>query len=278
MSHFCMWAVTKTDDEEELENIMQPYHEYECTGIQDQYVIHIDETEHAIEKFNENKTDYETATEFLEDWFGCADIYKESDKFNPDEEEDSYAVVSDDDKTIIKYVNYTNPNSKWDWWVTGGRWSDSKDVVIKKKDVNIDAMVNSYKDSITNVYNNVHAIFEKYPGFRLWNEIFNECNDQDKACDIYNAQQGAKEMNKYWLTDTEKRMIKDGNLESYLETKLKEYAPCFGIVTEDDWYESANMGWFGITTNNDTNWYDNFISLWNKIPDDYYIWTVDCHI
>ena len=217
-----------------------------------------------------------TTRSACEDWYSVEYIDNESEQVV--DKASRYAIISDDETKIIKYYEYTNPNAKWDWWVTGGRWSNSKDVVIKKKDVNIDEMVNSYKNSATNRYNNVHAIFEKYPGFRLWNEIFNECNDQERANDIYNAQQGAKEMDEYWLTDTEKRMIKDSSLESYLETKLKEYAPCFGIVTEDDWYESADMGWFGIATNKDTNWYDNFINLWNKIPDDYYIWTVDCHI
>lgn len=42
MSHFVVMAVTKTQQEEELKAALQPFHEYECTGIQDQYVEFVD--------------------------------------------------------------------------------------------------------------------------------------------------------------------------------------------------------------------------------------------
>ena len=39
MSHFSVMVVTKTQEYEELEDALQPFHEYECTGTKDQYVV-----------------------------------------------------------------------------------------------------------------------------------------------------------------------------------------------------------------------------------------------
>jgi hypothetical protein len=47
MSHFVVCVVTKTPGEAELSERLQPFHEYECTGVRDQYVIQVDETDEA---------------------------------------------------------------------------------------------------------------------------------------------------------------------------------------------------------------------------------------
>lgn len=45
MSHFSVLVVTPTGSQEELAAALQPFHEYECTGVRDQYVVEVDETE-----------------------------------------------------------------------------------------------------------------------------------------------------------------------------------------------------------------------------------------
>jgi hypothetical protein len=52
MSHFPVLVVTKTGSQEELENALQPFHEYECTGVNDEYVIFVDETAELLENYN----------------------------------------------------------------------------------------------------------------------------------------------------------------------------------------------------------------------------------
>lgn len=41
MSHFTTYVITKSDQKEELDRLMLPYHEYECTGITD-YCVYVD--------------------------------------------------------------------------------------------------------------------------------------------------------------------------------------------------------------------------------------------
>ena len=46
MSHFTVAVITKNNPtNEELNKVLQPYHEYECTGFKDQYVVPVDETD-----------------------------------------------------------------------------------------------------------------------------------------------------------------------------------------------------------------------------------------
>lgn len=56
MSHFAVMVFTEQyPTKEVLDKALAPWHEYECSGIKDEYVIHVDETENAL-------STYETST------------------------------------------------------------------------------------------------------------------------------------------------------------------------------------------------------------------------
>lgn len=58
MSHFCTIVITPSCPiDGELEDILQPWHEFECTGCDDKYVQNIDETENTLKEFAESTTD-----------------------------------------------------------------------------------------------------------------------------------------------------------------------------------------------------------------------------
>jgi hypothetical protein len=96
MSHFTVLVPAK--DEEELDVVLLPYHEYECTGIEAY-------TEFVPADMDELMADYEEHGDgrdleaFAEDWNGYVK----------------------NDEGVFGHV--TNPNAKWDWWLVGGRWS-----------------------------------------------------------------------------------------------------------------------------------------------------------
>lgn len=53
MSHFSVLVITdRKPSKDELSRIMQPYHEYECTGIKDQYVVWVDCHKEVLETFD----------------------------------------------------------------------------------------------------------------------------------------------------------------------------------------------------------------------------------
>ena len=197
MSHFSVLVIG-----ENVEKQLEPYHEFECTGIDNEYVIDIDETDDYLNRYNSQTTTMlkspdgslyepyddkfyrEPTTDELEqigiggmvmgtatvnekrisysskEW-GDGKGYRPKVKFTPDDWEevkvlynetmsfkeyveedfnDEFFVSSldeldlidthkygwgllDSNGEVVKVVNRTNPNRKWDWYVVGGRWA-----------------------------------------------------------------------------------------------------------------------------------------------------------
>ena len=125
MSHFSLLVITEQQpDEELLGALLQPYHEYECTGDNDQYVQDIDVTEESLEyaKDSHEEGDIEGFVECAASYHGVP-IVKHGEHVDPQSEEYRWGWCQlDAEGNIAQIINRTNPNRKWDWWVVGGRW------------------------------------------------------------------------------------------------------------------------------------------------------------
>jgi len=100
MSHFTVAVITpEQPSDDALAAILQPWHEYECTGVDDQYVIDVDVTDEMRADFEKYGKEGQTFEDFVPYW--------------------SSAEVRGDGRCY----RYTNPNAKWDWWSIGGRWT-----------------------------------------------------------------------------------------------------------------------------------------------------------
>ena len=75
MSHFAILVIG-----EDVEKQLQPYHEYECTGTKDEYVIWVDEHEEYLAEY-EN----ETVTRLVSESGGIFSPY--DDKFHREQTE-----------------------------------------------------------------------------------------------------------------------------------------------------------------------------------------------
>lgn len=123
MSHFSVLVVTpEYPTEAVLEKILLPYHEYECTGIE-QYLQFVPADMDELNKeFAERDDKSETFEQWIDGWSG--------DKQN--------------DQGI--WGRWTNPDKKWDWWTVGGRYSNRLVVgnhpndIAQKSACNWDAM------------------------------------------------------------------------------------------------------------------------------------------
>lgn len=65
MSHFVVGVITETGESQEVERLLAPFHEFECTGIDDEFVQDVDVTEEALRDWKTN------TTEVLRDTAGC---------------------------------------------------------------------------------------------------------------------------------------------------------------------------------------------------------------
>ena len=139
MSHFSV--LVPADSYGELEDLLMPYHEYECTGIEE-YLEWDDRTEdyvhdwavttHNFIELQDGSFVSEYDDRFYIDgksWMPMditmlALTYKDSGKYESFEEFiEEYHGGEPIPGMPGRYGCLTNPNAKWDWWSVGGRWN-----------------------------------------------------------------------------------------------------------------------------------------------------------
>lgn len=255
MSHFTVLVVTDTP--EQVEKVLQPFHEYECTGIEDQYVVDVDKTEEVNEwlakevyygKDRETqKWDYhyneEQAKENLQNYSACPiqkgtfASYFMAAKLNADKEIEDYF---DYEKRGNAWFRRTNPNAKWDWWVVGGRWSG----LLKLKPGSNGAkgdpgLLGSQYDA-----NGADQAFKRNVDFKSRMDVAEE-----KA-----------------------------SREDYIAEERADSVATFAILMDGKWMEKGKMGWWACVSGEDENWTGKFHEILDSIPDDKLLTVVDCHI
>lgn len=130
MSHFTVMVIGENPEEQ-----LAPFHEYECTGRDDEFVIDVDCTNEVnqwlkkelyvgIDK-ESKKLDYQyhykQASEMLESFEKMTnEQYLIKQGLSIDNEIKDWFGYK---KKNNKWFNHTNPNSKWDWYLLGGRWA-----------------------------------------------------------------------------------------------------------------------------------------------------------
>lgn len=224
MSHYTV-AVFHRDDQD-LEDLLAPYSE----NLRVEPYIRYTKQE-AIDYVRKNIVGY-----------GVGD--GKSDEECWDFMAKDYDDKTDGDGNI--YSTY-NPNSKWDWYCVGGRWSgelvNGDEAKIKDIDFSLDK--------------------EKYDeAIEFWNE--NVIGDGNEG--IYK---------KEYYTERYK------TAEKYAEccAGFNTYA----VVTPDGkWHAPGEMWWFGVSTESDDecmDWYDHYKERFIDTADPEWILTiVDCHI
>ena len=124
MSHFSVLVFTKgCPSQEQLSDILMPWHEFECTGHDNQYVQDIDKTDEAREEYESRvpTKDHETFAEWAHGWYGSP-IIKQGETVG---EDCKYGyILTNGDGDVLKIIDRTNPNAKWDWWQIGGRYAN----------------------------------------------------------------------------------------------------------------------------------------------------------
>lgn len=286
MSHFPVLVVVP--DGKTLEEVMMPYHEFECTGI-DKYIQEVDITGEVVKQIEEEGT--------LEDalgYFGLEDRVVsdegEVDRLGP--HKCGYAIVVDG--KLIKAIDRTNPNKKWDWYVVGGRWSkffgrdegtknqfnlekvrmkiirdkvsSLSDFQIKRNEVSVTVNdINSAKELLEgrwSDYKEAHEFYKHPVELAFDRETF-------KALDRYS-----------WGVDD----AKDMRLDSNQYTLAHEYDALLHAFIDADgkWNEVGDMGWWGMCSDENKDTFNGkdgaFWKFINGLSDDAMLYVVDCHI
>lgn len=336
MSHFSVLVLTdEKPNEDSIGKILQPWHEFECTGIDDEYVVDVDITEKALKQFNEATVTVLRAPDgtlhdrFTEAgaWkpeFSCTGSYGQREEYVPagyekvevpaheresaakwiasyyglalagssDGNDAKYGFVEvGADGEVIRAIDRTNPNKKWDWWVIGGRWSGLLRVkgstvadIAMKRDVDVATMRAEARESAATLWDKANAavnglaavedfkVFEeRFPGD--WDAIRNAYWEQPALVALKAAFPGS-----FFLRNEIEAIQHDR--AAYLQSAEDGALSTFAVVKDGQWYERGEMGWFACVSNEkDTGeWNREFAKLIDALPETSFLTVVDCHI
>ena len=294
MSHFVVLVIG-----DDVEQQLAPYHEYECTSENDQYVQDVDVTDELQQRIDKGESVEEALS-----WHGLddrtvsdisqVDVQSSSHKFG-------YAIVKDD--KLIKAVNRTNPNAQWDWYEIGGRWTGyfplkkgcTGDVgslgvmteeaeegyadSVSLKAVDIDKARQEMRDQANTLYDEWEEIITQHGFPRSWDQVRSDHGDDiDAAREAYHAQDAVAAMSKHGINDLVDTL---GNSRAAYVTKRENAALVpYAIVKDGKWHARGTMGWWGMSNNevDATHWDKEFHQLLSNLSPDTLLTIVDCHI
>lgn len=366
MSHFVVMVIG-----ENVEAQLQPYHEFECTGTNDQYVQDIDITDkrraefenYSIEyvrmdngalvdkydrEFYRDFTDEELArirplgtgsnSELVwhsDDWHdgrgyrprvhcppkdkivtrraqeimsfaeylkrdGVRAFIEEGD--DPKAVEDAkygYAVVWNGE--VVKVVDRTNPNAKWDWWTVGGRYSQyyrakDGDEFIEGEKFELDITATKEKARLyrTALWQDAQSVIadawpEDVAAFVPWTTLYE--NKGERSIDALRQEYRDQKLVRVWNDETRERKLSDlmwENPDAFVNVSLEDYirpwvtkaGTPFAFVKDGQWHERGEMGWWAAVSNemDEDTWATKFFEMFDALPDSTPITIVDCHI
>lgn len=276
----------------DVEKQLAPFHEFECTGQDDEFIQEVDITDEFLNLYKEyqEKGEEKPLQEALE-YYG----YDNRCVNDPDEldfaKEHKYGYVVIEDGEVVRVVKRTNPNAKWDWWVVGGRWSGFLKLKPEagrgryadealKGEIDWEGMKDEAGQKASEEWDAVRTAVPD--PWRSWEDVRGSWPGDLEAARIeYNSQVAIKTIREldsfsYWGGEDKFLVSK----EEYVQDARDRAISTFAYLKDDQWAERGEMGWFGVVTGekDKKEWGMSFSEMIDSLPDDTPIAIVDCHI
>ena len=306
MSHFS--CIVFCENPSELDAKLAPFHEFGCTGLDDQYVEDIDITEEALNTYKSHIQTYDSFNNFLNEWYGYDCVEFGEEPCLDDKHKYGYYTIGENEN-VIKVIDRTNPNHKWDWYAFGGRWhnyflplENAKSSIVGKpswghkkdgihdhwvdglqiKDLDFTQMKSIALDNAEKLYDKYEKILagRTLPSFDSFKSKYENIEDARRE---YWDHPVVKDLNndedfRWWLLGNNNLNL---TREEYYKQTLESIVTPYAFVDLDgNWHEKGEMGWFGISINDKeyTSWSDEFWNYVKSVPDSTYMLIIDCHI
>jgi len=302
MSHFTVLVIG-----DDVEGQLAPYHEFECTGLNDQYVQEIDRTEEVLKRVS----DGETLNDSLS-YFGWEDktVYDESELDREGYHKYGYAILNSD-SSLKKAVDRTNPDAKWDWYSVGGRWTgffkikEGRECVVGHKawcseeaeaghadqarleDIDLDGMRDEAARKAAEDYDAAQKVYEGLPECEDWDVVRLRMDDIEKAREFWHSQPKVKARAKAGKDDDYRSnwVFNDPCAyqvprEQFIQSARDKAISTFAVVKDGKWHEKGKMGWWASVSGekDPETWAAVFSHLLDGLPGDTMLTLVDCHI
>ena len=245
MSHFAVLVLHEED--QPIAELLAPYDENievepYIKQTKEEAIKELENIKYYDFQYIDEYTSEQEYKELAEDWFGHA----------PDENGNILSTY--------------NPNSKWDWWMVGGRFSGLLPII----------------PSAVEGYHGADCVDNAFVRHVKWHVPLDKQEKQEYikwwSINIEGAP-GEKDVHFFYNPEYYKKRYRDA--ETYIKTK--ETFCCHAVVTPDGvWHEPSKMGWFACTDGNpfdelewDLHFKERFI---DTAEFDWVATIVDCHI
>lgn len=251
MSHFVVGVITTSGEEPEVKKLLAPYHEFECTGLDDEFVQDIDITE---SRRAEYLKDTETRLKFpngrLESFFDA------KGEWRPE-----FSQVTADSSAMFPRRTYFIPEGCERVEVPSTELYSFVEW-LKSEDSNIVYCGQPLETRVAHKYGYVQL---------------NQDGEVERVIDRTNPNRkwdwwviGGR-----WADYVEGNVCLSKDLPNPEEGRANKF---FALVTpEGEWIEKGRMGWWACVSDEKDNWPEIESQVLGKYPD-HKVVVVDCHI
>jgi len=295
MSHFAVIVIGPDVDVQ-----MEPYHEYESTGDNNEYVTDVDITEDVKRKIEECGS----LIDGLE-YYGLHNKIVTDLEYVDTADRHKYGYVLVVNDKVQCAFNRTNVNAKWDYYGVGGRWSGffqlkpgddgrvSADSA-RKCDIDFETMRKTVETRAADQWDRVHNALTARVGadavksHKCWDAIVQEINDdlnqvrcaynaQPTVIEFYELQRQPANNDLYGVSLDD---VLSESREDYIATAVSGVCVPFAYVRDGKWQERGKMGWWCVVSDPQpqTDWNSHVRQVLDSLPDDTLLTIVDCHI
>lgn len=219
---------------------------------------------------------------------------------------------------VLKVIDRTNPNKKWDWWELGGRYTGRLKLLPKrtgltgrpglmtddaspgyadrarKGDIDWEQMRADRLVKARHFWTETRAI-TKGAVWDSWDDVTGAHTVRDPrnptaepsinynaARTTYNNQPALKALkdsgNKAYSWEIDDNLALD--LDKYLEIEGLKASSFYAVLSGENWHQRGEVGWFGMASDemSEMQWLRWINQTIDALPDDAVLSVVDCHI
>lgn len=310
MSHFSILVIGDVDYN------MAPFHEYECDGVNDEFVQDIDTTEKLRADYERMKADADSEVskkkmsflEFVQYWEGESPVLKSVYEVNTKSDKQKWGyILVDENNEIVKVIRRTNPNSFYDYYGEGYNafllkkpgengeqvWTNKAlkgEIDFEKM---FEAKVKKCKEKYRKAMNLLNIKEGEVPVLEhTWSSLVDKFHPKgdseaaltrDEACAIYDEQPLVKAWKAAATIDDFGFFSKVDDFcmseEEYIETQ-SPHALSFGFVADRKYTSNGDMGWWAIVSNEKEprSWDKEYEEFIKSLPDFVELTMLDCHV
>jgi hypothetical protein len=204
------------------------------------------------------------------------------------EDNDKYRVR----EGVFQRQTTYNPESKWDWWVEGGRWGkmlQRKDGQMvdsgRVSDIDWEGMREAARKKAEDDFDLMWNIIGKRTPLVSWKSFLDKYPDDiPKAREEYNGQETLQVLRSSnigtWGCPVETYHLDAPKPRTaYIEACVNSIPFAYAMVKDGEWITKGRMGWWGMSDDDmtDAEWKKIVRKAIDDSPDDY-ITVVDAHI